>query len=181
MGRRKIEMKYIEKKTNRQATYSKRKKGILKKANELAILCDAQVCLIMFSDNGKLAEYISPSTTMKDIFDRYEKKTNIDLSASDQYEVATVDLLKSLQNELRKQELINSILRKEIRQSSGQEELRGFSYGELCVLEEDLNHSLASVRHHKANREDQGSHLNPRNAVPSQLTFPTATKPAQSS
>ncbi|KAI3950536.1 hypothetical protein MKW92_032525 [Papaver armeniacum] len=170
MGKRKIEIKYIENKTNRRATYSKRKKGILKKANELSLLCDAQVCLIMFSDTGKLAEYISPSTTMKDINNRYEKKTNIDLSASE-YKVATVDLLKSLQNELRKQELINSILRKETSQSSGQEELREFSYGELCVLEEDLNHSLASVRHHKANREDQGSHLNPLNAVPSQVTF----------
>ncbi|RZC82245.1 hypothetical protein C5167_045033 [Papaver somniferum] len=157
----KIEIKYIENKTNRRVTYAKRQSGILKKAKELSILCDVQVCLIIFSDTGKLDEYISPSTTMKDIFDRYEKNTNVDLSASE-YEIANVDLLK---------ELIDSILRKGIRRSSGQEELREFSYGQLCVLEEDLNHSLASVRHHKANREDQGSHLNPLNAVPSQVTF----------
>ncbi|KAI3838712.1 hypothetical protein MKX03_035551 [Papaver bracteatum] len=198
MGRRKIEIKCIEKTTKRQQTYSNRQSGILKKARELSILCDAQVCLIMFSNTGKLAEYISPSTTMKDIFDRYEKKTNVDLSASE-YEVDNKDLLESLQRELRKQELINSILRKDIRQRTGPKDLGEFSNGELCVLEEDLQHFLASVRQRKdylmtsqklqnnirfeearrrilqhslfAKREEQGSHVNALNAVPSQVTF----------
>ncbi|XP_026443087.1 floral homeotic protein PMADS 1-like [Papaver somniferum] len=114
MGRRKIEIKFIENTTKRKATYSKRRSGILKKARELSILCDVHVCLVMFSNTGKLAEYISSSITMKDIFDRYEKKTNIDLSASE-YEIDNKDLLKSLQREFRKQEEINSILREDIR------------------------------------------------------------------
>ncbi|KAL4189075.1 hypothetical protein AMTRI_Chr08g205170 [Amborella trichopoda] len=40
MGRGTLEMKTIENKTNRQATYSKRKNDILKKAYELSLLCD---------------------------------------------------------------------------------------------------------------------------------------------
>ncbi|KAI3899282.1 hypothetical protein MKW92_027714, partial [Papaver armeniacum] len=56
-------IKYIENKIRRQESFSKRRKGILKKADELTVLCDAQVCLIMFSKIGKLTEYISPSTT----------------------------------------------------------------------------------------------------------------------
>ncbi|URD73437.1 MADS-box transcription factor [Musa troglodytarum] len=43
MGRGKIEIKRIENPTNRQVTFSKRRGGLLKKANELAILCDAQL------------------------------------------------------------------------------------------------------------------------------------------
>jgi hypothetical protein len=49
MGRGKVELKKIEKPANRQATFSKRRMGLLKKANELAILCDAQIGVIIFS------------------------------------------------------------------------------------------------------------------------------------
>ena len=63
MGRGKIEIKKIENPTNRQVTYSKRRNGIFKKAQELTVLCDAKVSLIMFSNTNKLNEYISPSTS----------------------------------------------------------------------------------------------------------------------
>lgn len=63
MGRGKIEIKRIENPTNRQVTYSKRRNGIFKKAQELTVLCDAKVSLIMFSNTGKFHEYISPTTT----------------------------------------------------------------------------------------------------------------------
>lgn len=63
MGRGKIEIKRIENSSNRQVTYSKRKNGILKKAKEISVLCDAQVSLILFGASGKMHEYISPSTT----------------------------------------------------------------------------------------------------------------------
>jgi MADS-box transcription factor len=59
MGRGKIEIKRIENATNRQVTYSKRRSGIMKKAKELTVLCDAQVAIIMFSSTGKYHEFIS--------------------------------------------------------------------------------------------------------------------------
>lgn len=63
MGRGKIEIKRIENSSNRQVTYSKRKSGILKKAKEINVLCDAQVSTIIIAPSGKMHEYISPSTT----------------------------------------------------------------------------------------------------------------------
>ena len=63
MGRGKIEIKRIENPTNRQVTYSKRRNGIFKKAQELTVLCDAKVSLIMFSNTGKFHEYTSPAIT----------------------------------------------------------------------------------------------------------------------
>ncbi|MCL7035345.1 hypothetical protein MKW94_017933 [Papaver nudicaule] len=141
MGRGKIEMKYIENTTNRQVTYSKRKKGILKKARELNILCDAQICLIMFSKTGKLTEYLSPSTTsLKEFFDKYQRETYKDLWA-EQYE--------ALQEELKAHEEINSKLKKEIRQRTGQDDLSEFSINEMHILEQDLEKSLAIVRDRK--------------------------------
>lgn len=57
MGRGKIEIKRIENTTNRQVTFCKRRNGLLKKAYELSVLCDAEVALIVFSTRGRLYEY----------------------------------------------------------------------------------------------------------------------------
>lgn len=57
MGRGKIEIKRIENTTNRQVTFCKRRSGLLKKAYELSVLCDAEVALIIFSSRGRLYEY----------------------------------------------------------------------------------------------------------------------------
>lgn len=59
MGRGKIEIKRIENANSRQVTFSKRRTGLLKKAQELAILCDAEVAVIIFSNTGKLFEFSS--------------------------------------------------------------------------------------------------------------------------
>ncbi|EFZ03802.1 SRF-type transcription factor family protein [Metarhizium robertsii] len=45
MGRRKIEIKKVENLRNRNATFKKRRQGILKKAHELAVLTDTKVTL----------------------------------------------------------------------------------------------------------------------------------------
>ncbi|KAL7083283.1 hypothetical protein ACP275_14G151400 [Erythranthe tilingii] len=63
MGRGRVELKRIENKINRQVTFSKRRNGLLKKAYELSVLCDAEVALIIFSSRGKLYEFGSTSTT----------------------------------------------------------------------------------------------------------------------
>ena len=56
-----MELKRIENKINRQVTFSKRRNGLLKKAYELSVLCDAEVALIIFSNRGKLYEFCSGS------------------------------------------------------------------------------------------------------------------------
>ncbi|XP_019088383.1 PREDICTED: MADS-box protein AGL42-like isoform X2 [Camelina sativa] len=73
MVRGKIEMKKIENATSRQVTFSKRRNGLLKKAYELSVLCDAQVSLIIFSQRGRLYEY--SSSDMKKTIERYRKYT----------------------------------------------------------------------------------------------------------
>ncbi|XP_010445133.1 PREDICTED: MADS-box protein AGL71-like [Camelina sativa] len=70
MLRGKIEIKRIENVTSRQVTFSKRRKGLLKKAHELSVLCDAQVAAIVFSQNGRLYDFAS--SDMKKIMERYE-------------------------------------------------------------------------------------------------------------
>ncbi|PPS10863.1 hypothetical protein GOBAR_AA09792 [Gossypium barbadense] len=52
MGRKRLLIKRIDNPCSRQIAYSKRGKGILKKATELSTLCGADVGLLMFSPTG---------------------------------------------------------------------------------------------------------------------------------
>ncbi|KAF9689408.1 hypothetical protein SADUNF_Sadunf01G0089200 [Salix dunnii] len=73
MVRGKTQMKRIENATSRQVTFSKRRNGLLKKAFELSVLCDAEVALIVFSTRGKLYEFSSSS--MNKTIERYQKRS----------------------------------------------------------------------------------------------------------
>ena len=61
MGRGRVQLKRIENKISRQVTFSKRRTGLLKKAHEISVLCDADVAVIVFSTKGKLFEYSTDS------------------------------------------------------------------------------------------------------------------------
>ncbi|CAA7387896.1 unnamed protein product [Spirodela intermedia] len=71
MGRGRVELKRIENKINRQVTFAKRRNGLMKKAYELSVLCDAEVALIIFSNRGKLFEFSSNS--MLKTLEKYQK------------------------------------------------------------------------------------------------------------
>jgi len=57
MGRRRIELRRIDNASTRRVTFSTRRNGLLKKAYELSVLCDAEVAVIVFSSHGKLYEF----------------------------------------------------------------------------------------------------------------------------
>ena len=59
MTRKKIQIKKIDNTAARQVTFSKRRRGLFKKAYELSILCDAEIALMVFSATGKLYEFSS--------------------------------------------------------------------------------------------------------------------------
>ncbi|KAK3039085.1 hypothetical protein RJ639_028831 [Escallonia herrerae] len=63
MGRGKVELKRIEDKCSRQVTFSKRHKGLMKKARELAVLCDVELSVFIFSGGGRFYEFSSGDST----------------------------------------------------------------------------------------------------------------------
>nr|AFN61592.1 MADS box transcription factor DEF [Paphiopedilum concolor] len=139
MGRGKIEIKRIENPTSRQVTYSKRRAGIMKRASELSVLCDAELSLVMFSSTGRFSEYCSPSTDAKSMYDRYQQATGIDLWST-QYE--------KMQNMLSHLKEVNHNLRREISQRMG-EDLDGMDIKELRGLEQNIDEALNLVRSRK--------------------------------
>ncbi|KAK4346733.1 hypothetical protein RND71_033072 [Anisodus tanguticus] len=141
MGRGKIVIRRIDNSTSRQVTFSKRRNGVLKKAKELAILCDAEVGLIIFSSTGKLYEF--SNTSMKSVTERYNK---------------TKDERQQLHNpvsELKLWQREAEILRQQLqdlqvnhRQLMGQE-FCGLGVKDLTNLENKLEMSLRSIRMQK--------------------------------
>nr|AFN68750.1 PISTILLATA-like protein [Magnolia stellata]AFN68771.1 PISTILLATA-like protein [Magnolia amoena] len=137
MGRGKIEIKRIENSTNRQVTYSKRRGGIMKKAKEITVLCDAQVSLVIFSSTGKMSEYCSPSTELVKILDRYHKNAGVQKLWDAKHE--------HLSNELERIKKENDSMQIKLRHLKG-EDINSLHPKELIPIEEALENGLACVR-----------------------------------
>ncbi|KAI8554733.1 hypothetical protein RHMOL_Rhmol05G0121100 [Rhododendron molle] len=137
MGRGKIVIRRIDDTTSRQVTFSKRRNGLLKKAKELSILCDAEVGVIVVSNTGRLHEFASTSITS--IVERYNKEQE------DYQLMSPTSEAKFWQREAEtlRQQLKYS--EENQRQLKG-EELNGLSVKDLENLESQLETSLNSIR-----------------------------------
>ncbi|ONI35349.1 hypothetical protein PRUPE_1G531300 [Prunus persica] len=69
--RKKIKIKKIDYLPARQVTFSKRRRGIFKKAEELSVLCESEVAVVIFSATGKLFDY-SSSRSLEDFQQEYD-------------------------------------------------------------------------------------------------------------
>ncbi|ONI08934.1 hypothetical protein PRUPE_5G208400 [Prunus persica] len=130
MGRGRVELKRIENKINRQVTFAKRRNGLLKKAYELSVLCDAEVALIIFSSRGKLYEFCSsmrnllgedlaPLNTkeLEQLEHQLEASLNQIRSTKTQF---MLDQLCDLQNKEQMLVEANKALRRKLEETSGQ-------------------------------------------------------------
>ncbi|XP_042466597.1 agamous-like MADS-box protein MADS4 isoform X2 [Zingiber officinale] len=139
MGRGRVELKRIENKINRQVTFAKRRNGLLKKAYELSVLCDAEVALIVFSNRGKLYEFSSNSNMLKTL-ERYQKCS---------YGAPETNII-SRETQTSQQEYLKLKTRVEALQRS-QRNLLGEDLGPLTIkeleqLERQLDVSLRQIR-----------------------------------
>ncbi|KAL2343478.1 hypothetical protein Fmac_004763 [Flemingia macrophylla] len=141
MGRGRVELKRIENKINRQVTFAKRRNGLLKKAYELSVLCDAEVALIIFSNRGKLYEFCSSSSMLKTL-ERYQKCNY----GAPETNVSTREALElSSQQEYLKLKARYEALQRSQRNLMG-EDLGPLSSKELESLERQLDSSLKQIR-----------------------------------
>ncbi|KAF3439210.1 hypothetical protein FNV43_RR17485 [Rhamnella rubrinervis] len=145
MAREKIQIRKIDNATARQVTFSKRRRGLFKKAEELSVLCDADVALIIFSSTGKLFEYASSS--MKEILER----RNLHSKNLEKLEQPSLEL-QLVEN------ITHTRLNKEIAERSHKlrqmrgEELHGLNIGELQELEKALEAGLSRVLEKKGEK-----------------------------
>ena len=145
MAREKIQIKKIDNATARQVTFSKRRKGLIKKAEELSVLCDADVALIIFSSTGKLFEY--SNLRMREILERHHLHSK------------NLAKMEEPSLELQLVENINcSRLSKEVAEKSHQlrqmrgEDLQGLNVEQLQQLERSLEIGLGRVIQNKGDK-----------------------------
>ncbi|CAN8286270.1 unnamed protein product [Cochlearia groenlandica] len=142
MGRGRVEMKMIENKINRQVTFSKRRNGLLKKAYELSVLCDAEVALIVFSSRGKLYEF--GSIGVEKTIERYHRCYNNCSLGNNRSEETTQNWCQEVTKLKSKYE---SLIRTN-RNLLG-EDLSDMSVKELQALERQLESALTATRQRK--------------------------------
>ncbi|KAK7276781.1 hypothetical protein RIF29_17927 [Crotalaria pallida] len=141
-GRGKIEIKRIENTTNRQVTFCKRRNGLLKKAYELSVLCDAEVALVVFSNRGRLYEYANNS--VRGTIERYKKASSTSTNAESVAE-ANAQFYQQESSKLKRQIRDIQNLNRHILGES----LSSLSLKELKNLESRLEKGLSRVRSRK--------------------------------
>ncbi|XP_047257075.1 truncated transcription factor CAULIFLOWER A isoform X7 [Capsicum annuum] len=79
--------KRIEDKSCRQVAFCKRRKGLMKKAKELSILCDVDVGAVIISNRGRLHDF-SSTNSLTGILQRYEGHVESEKEISEEIKVA---------------------------------------------------------------------------------------------
>ncbi|XP_034676484.1 agamous-like MADS-box protein AGL104 [Vitis riparia] len=160
MGRGKQEMRRIEDKATRQVSFSRRKKGLIKKAYELSVLCGIDIALIMFSPSGRLTQF-SGKKRIEEVLTRY-----MNLTDEEREEGGDVNSqIKELQREVDRLQQQLQTAEEQLREFEPQS-LDFKSMGEIESMEERLVHTLEHVLQRKEYLS--GNHLFPYDSSSSQ-------------
>ncbi|KAI4354949.1 hypothetical protein L6164_003769 [Bauhinia variegata] len=142
MVRGKTQMRRIENATSRQVTFSKRRNGLLKKAYELSVLCDAEVALIIFSPRGKMYEFASSG--VQGTIERYRRHTRDTQATNKSVEQNMQHLKQEAANMMKNIEQLEATKKKLLGEGLG-----SCTVEELQQIEQQLERSVISVRARK--------------------------------
>ncbi|CAL4906519.1 unnamed protein product [Urochloa decumbens] len=144
-GRGKVEVRRIENSVSRQVTFSKRRRGLAKKARELAVLCDADVAMLVFSDKGRL-HHFAAHASMEQILDRYERY--LLREGGDVMEDRLEEMQGNMSYDYIKMRSRIEALQKSQRNLMG-EQLESLTFRELQQLEHQIDTALRNIRSRK--------------------------------
>nr|XP_048318653.1 agamous-like MADS-box protein AGL30 [Ziziphus jujuba var. spinosa]XP_048318654.1 agamous-like MADS-box protein AGL30 [Ziziphus jujuba var. spinosa]XP_048318655.1 agamous-like MADS-box protein AGL30 [Ziziphus jujuba var. spinosa] len=147
MGRVKLKIKRLENTNGRQATYAKRKHGIMKKANELSILCDIDIILLMFSPTGKPSLCSGKRSSIEEVIAKFAQLTPQERAKR------KLESLEDLSNQsgLLRAQLSN--IHKRLSCWTNLDEINNVE--ELVLMENSLRQSLDQIRRHKESLQKQ--------------------------
>ncbi|XP_047057344.1 MADS-box transcription factor 30-like [Lolium rigidum] len=144
MGRGRTEIRRIPNAVSRQVTFGKRRAGLLKKANELAVLCDVDVGLLVFSDAGHPFHYCSPHTSWSELIQRYESITSGEFRGT-----GDEDDDQQMFTEIAELRRERDRLEASLRRQTGEDLPSGATREELDNMDQQLELTLGRVREMK--------------------------------
>lgn len=136
-------MRRIENPVHRQVTFCKRRMGLLKKAKELSVLCDADIGVMVFSPHGKVYE-LATNGNMQGLIERYKgsnTEAHGESSEQNKPEVIQQEVL------LLRQEI--DLLQKGLRYMYGENDINHMNLNELQALESNLEIWVHNIRYTK--------------------------------
>ncbi|WOH14720.1 hypothetical protein DCAR_0934242 [Daucus carota subsp. sativus] len=139
MGRGKLEIETIENVGRRQVTFSKRRVGLMKKARELSILCDAEIAVIIFSSTGRLFQYASSS--MLQTLSRYNEWLESSVSEEESEVLVLLCLTQT--------GLFDILVEGKLKITIMEKALTDLDFKELQQLERLMTEGLLSVKEKK--------------------------------
>ncbi|XP_004496299.1 agamous-like MADS-box protein AGL80 [Cicer arietinum] len=103
MTRRKVKLAFITDDTARKASYNKRKKGFIKKVNELTTLCGIPACAIISSPFDTQPEVWPNPEGARKVIERYQNSSVIDETRNVNQETFIMQRIAKARDQLRKQ------------------------------------------------------------------------------
>ncbi|CAN6882294.1 unnamed protein product [Brassica oleracea var. botrytis] len=146
MRKGKVVIKKLDDKVERQVTFAKRKKSLMKKARELSVLCDVPIVLIIFSQTDKLYSFCSQSTSMENLIMRYQLAKEGHAAAVDSFH-PDHELYREETKESMMREIEN--LKMNLQLYGGGHGLNLLTYDDLLRFELQLESSLQNARARK--------------------------------
>ncbi|KAG2566437.1 MADS-box transcription factor 26-like [Panicum virgatum] len=141
MARGKVQMRRIENPVHRQVTFCKRRMGLLKKAKELSVLCDADIGVIVVSPHGKIYD-LATNGNMQGLIERYR-------SYSEMHSESEQNKTQAIQQEVLALTREIDLFQKGLRYIHGEKDTKHMNLGELQALENNLEMWLHNIRFQK--------------------------------
>uniref|UniRef100_A0ACD5UIB6 Uncharacterized protein n=1 Tax=Avena sativa TaxID=4498 RepID=A0ACD5UIB6_AVESA len=156
MVRGKTEIRRIENDVSRRSSFAKRRAGLLKKAHELAVLCDVDLGVLVFPDARAAAQpthYCSPHTSWSELIQRYETITDAHLQETDadDDDDQQMFMFKEIAGLRRERDRLEASLRRQ----TGEDLPPRATREELDNLDQQIELALAKVREMKDKLMDQ--------------------------
>ncbi|KAF7076928.1 hypothetical protein CFC21_081544 [Triticum aestivum] len=77
MARKKVALRYIRNDSARQNTLKKRSKNLMKKAGEVATLCNAKACVLVYGEGGTVPEVFPSHAEAVAILNRFKSMPEV--------------------------------------------------------------------------------------------------------
>ncbi|CAN6287621.1 unnamed protein product [Urochloa humidicola] len=179
MARKKVTLQWIANDSTRRATFKKRRKGLMKKASELATLCDVDACVVVYGDGeaqpevwpddvAKVAEVLARFRAMPEL-DQCKKMMDMEAFLGQRVDKLREQLHRA-QRESREREatilLHDAIAGRRPGPAGG---LEGLSVEEIASLGWMVENRIHGVREAFARLQVQGG---PHEEAPMQLQLP---------
>ncbi|KAL5077071.1 hypothetical protein RYX36_016055 [Vicia faba] len=104
MSRKKVRLQYIINQSSRRSTYNKRKSSLLKKVNEISILCGIEACVVVYGENNVEPEVWPPGPGTQNVLHKFRGLSELERNKrAEDLEGYLKKSIEKSQEQLRKQ------------------------------------------------------------------------------